>query len=55
MRDKGVNIQNESDAAVTQNGCGGNAGHVAVIGFETFDHHLPLIDDGIHHQGTAGA
>ena len=54
-RDDGVDVQDESDAAITENGGGGDAGNMGVVGFEALDDDLALALDGIDHQGALAA
>src|SRR6185437_16094490 len=49
-----VDVQDQGHAAVAQDGRGGDADHVAVVGFQALDHHLALALDGVHQQGGAG-
>ena len=45
--DQRINVENESDAAITQYGGGGYARDLAVIGFKAFDDDLALTLNGV--------
>src|ERR1700754_5041334 len=53
--DDGVDVEDQGDAAVTQDGGGGDARHLLVVGLQALDHDLALALDGVDHQGGAGA
>src|SRR5271165_1693059 len=49
-RDDRVDVENEGDAAVSENRGGGDSRHIAIVGFEALDDDLPLIVDGVHEK-----
>ena len=53
--DHRIDVQNESDATVAENGRGGNARHVGVVRLQAFDDDLALALDRIDHEGTLAA
>src|SRR5262245_55631679 len=46
-RHHSVDVQDQGDAAIPQDGRRGNAGHAPVVRFKTLDDDLALTEDGI--------
>ena len=53
--DDGIDVEDERDAAVAEDGGGGDARHMRVVGFQALDDDLALALDGIDHQRALAA
>ncbi len=54
-RHRGIDVEDQGHPPVAQDGGGGDAGNVPVVGFETLDHDLALALNGVDQKGAAVA